>query len=44
MSLILAIPISVMIMICGMQFNISHDCMILVLAIVFAGGLAGFKD
>lgn len=44
MSLVLAIPISVIILLCGMSFNISPDRMILALAIIFAGGLAGCKD
>jgi len=44
MSLVLAIPISAMILICGMSFNVSPEYLVLVLAIIFAGGLAGFKD
>lgn len=44
MSLVLAIPISMIFLIGGMELNISPDYLVLVLAIVFAGGLAGFKD
>lgn len=44
MSLVLAILVSGMILSCGVAFNASPDCMVLVLAIVFAGGLAGLKD
>lgn len=44
MSLVLAIPVSVMILFCGMSFNVSPDYLVLALAIIFAGGLAGFKD
>ena len=44
MSLVLAIPVSVIILICGMSFNVSPDYLVLVLAIIFAGGLAGCKD
>jgi hypothetical protein len=44
MSLVLAIPISMLFLICGMKLNISPDHLLIGLAIIFAGGLAGCKD
>jgi hypothetical protein len=44
MSLVLAIPISMIFLIGGMKLNISPDHLVIVLAIIFAGGLAGCKD
>lgn len=44
MSLVLAIPISMIFLIGGMELNISPDYLVLVLAIIFAGGLAGCRD
>jgi hypothetical protein len=44
MSLVLAIPISAIFLIGGMKLNISPDYLLIVLAIIYAGGLAGCKD
>ena len=44
MSLVLAIPISMIFLIGGMKLNISPDHLLIVLAIIFGGGLAGCKD
>ena len=44
MSLILAIPIAAMFMIGGMKLNVPPEHLIIIMAIVFAGGLAGYKD
>ena len=44
MSLVLAILISMLFLICGMKLNISPDHLLICLAIIFAGGLAGCKD
>lgn len=44
MSLILSIPIAMLFVIGGMKLNVSNDHMLIVMAIIFAGGLAGCKD
>ena len=44
MSLMLAIPISIVFLIGGIKLNISPDHLLIVLAIIFAGGLAGLKE
>lgn len=44
MSLILAIPIAMLFMLGGMKLNISPNRLFIVLAVIFAGGLAGYKD
>ena len=44
MSLLLSIPIVMLFLIGGTKLNVSPDCLLVVLAIIFAGGLAGCKD
>lgn len=44
MSFLLAIPIVFIFMIGGMGLNVSPDFLLLTMAIIFAGGLAGCKD
>lgn len=44
MSLILSIPIAVIFMVGCMKLDLSPDKIALVMAIIFAGGLAGAKD
>jgi hypothetical protein len=44
MSLVLAIPIAYMFMIGGTKLNVPPEHLIIVMAIIFAGGLAGCKD
>ena len=44
MSLVLAAPIAMIFMVGGMKLNISPDFLVLTMAIIFAGGLAGYKD
>ena len=44
MSLILAIPIAMIFFIGGMKLNISPEHLTFLMAIIFAGGLAGCKD
>lgn len=44
MSLILSIPIAMIFMVGCMQLDLPPDKIALVLAIVFAGGLAGAKE
>ena len=44
MSLILSIPVAFVILTCGIKLNLSSDQLLLITAIIFAGGLAGCKD
>ena len=44
MASILSIPIMMIFMIGGMKLNVSPDMLLLTMAIVVAGGLAGLKD
>ena len=44
MSLVLAGPIALVFVVAGMKLNISPDFLVLTMAIIFAGGLAGCKD
>lgn len=44
MSVILAIPIAMLFLLGGMKLNISPDSLVIIMAIIFAGGLAGYKD
>ena len=44
MSLVLAILIAMLFLLGGMKLNISPDFLVLIMAIIFAGGLAGHKD
>lgn len=44
MSLVLASLIAMIFMVGGTKLNISPNFLILIVAIIFAGGLAGYKD
>lgn len=44
MSLILSTPIAMIFMIGGMKLNVPPEHLIITMAIIFAGGLAGCKD
>ena len=44
MSLILSIPIAMLFVIGGMKLNVSLDHLLFLMAIIFAGGLAGCND
>lgn len=44
MSLILSIPIAMIFMVGCMELDLPPDKIALVMAIIFAGGLAGTKD
>lgn len=44
MSLLLAIPISIVLTIGAAKLNIPGEYQLLYIAIIFAGGLAGYND
>ena len=44
MSLLLAIPISLLMVIGAVKLNIPYEYQMLYIAIIFAGGLSGFDD
>jgi hypothetical protein len=44
MSLVLAFPISFMLASYGVKLNMPPEHLLIIIAIVFAGGLAGCKD
>lgn len=44
MSFLLAVTIAMIFMVGGMELNVSPDFLLLTMAIIFAGGLAGCKD
>ena len=44
MSSILSMPMMMIFMIGGMKLNVSPDMLLLAMAIIAAGGLAGLKD
>lgn len=44
MSLILSIPIAMLFIIGGVKLNVSPDHLLFLMAIIFAGGLAGYRD
>ena len=44
MSLLLAIPIAMLLVIGAVRLNIPYEYQLLYIAIIFAGGLAGFDD
>ena len=44
MSLLLAIPIAIVLTIGAAKLNIPYEYQLLYIAIIFAGGLAGYDD